>query len=150
MWTLLLLAATVRSFAHMRSGFPIATKWCCDQDVKVVRSSADRNNCKNKGMFCNFSVGVALKVWFLHAQYMKMTRDEHVLGFKSCDISIYWWICMLSFLLKQNWIVIDDFLLNLFATFDSVLGMQITVGLQVDTELILLQCRRLYSKCKWS
>jgi len=57
---------------------------------------------------------------------------------------------MLSFLLKQNWIVIDDFLLNLFATFDSVLGMQITVGLQVDTELILLQCRRLYSKCKWS
>jgi len=23
-----------------RSGFPIAKKWCCDQDVKVVRSSA--------------------------------------------------------------------------------------------------------------
>ena len=23
-----------------RSGIPIATKWCCDQDVKVVRSSA--------------------------------------------------------------------------------------------------------------
>ena len=23
-----------------RSGFPITTKWCCDQDVKVVRSSA--------------------------------------------------------------------------------------------------------------
>ena len=23
-----------------RSGFPIATKWCCDQDVKVVRSTA--------------------------------------------------------------------------------------------------------------
>jgi len=23
-----------------RSGFPIATKWCCDQNVKVVRSSA--------------------------------------------------------------------------------------------------------------
>jgi len=23
-----------------RSGFPIATKWCCDQDVEVVRSSA--------------------------------------------------------------------------------------------------------------
>ena len=23
-----------------RSGFPIATKWCCDQDVKVVWSSA--------------------------------------------------------------------------------------------------------------
>jgi len=23
-----------------RSGFPIATKWCYDQDVKVVRNSA--------------------------------------------------------------------------------------------------------------
>ena len=39
-WSLLLLAATVRSFAHMLLGFPIATKWCCDQDVEVVRSSA--------------------------------------------------------------------------------------------------------------
>jgi len=29
------------------------------------------------------SVGVALKVWFVHAQYMNMTRDEHILRFKS-------------------------------------------------------------------
>jgi len=43
---------------------------------------------KNKGCCCNLSVGVALKVWFLHAQYVKMTRDDHVLGFKSYDISI--------------------------------------------------------------
>jgi len=40
-----------------RSGYPIATKWCCDQDVKVVRSSAftqrtsDRCvRCKKEGM----------------------------------------------------------------------------------------------------
>ena len=89
-----------------------------------------------------------------------MTRDEHVPGFKSCeccratmlchaviDISIYWWIWMLSFLLKDIWIGIDYFLLNLFAifvsflglqitvTFGSVLGLQVTVGLQVYTGL---------------
>jgi len=33
---------------------------------------------------------------------------------------------MLSFLLKQIWIGIDDFLLNFFATFGSVLGLQVT------------------------
>jgi len=33
---------------------------------------------------------------------------------------------MLSFLLKQNWIAIDYFLLNFVATFASVLRLQIT------------------------
>jgi len=40
-----------------RSGFPIATKWCCDQDVKVVRSSGFTQKraigavrCKKEGM----------------------------------------------------------------------------------------------------
>jgi len=48
---------------------------------------------------------------------------------------------MLSFLLKQNWIGIDYFLLKFFATFDAVLGLQITVtfgsvlGLQVNSGL---------------
>jgi len=54
---------------------------------------------------------------------------------------------MLSFLLKQFWIGIDDFLLNFFATFGSilelqitvtfgsVLGLQVTVGLQVNSGL---------------
>jgi len=56
---------------------------------------------KNKGCCCNLSVGVALKVWFLHAQYVKMTRDDHVLGFKSYDISIYWLIWKLSFCLNR-------------------------------------------------
>jgi len=48
---------------------------------------------------------------------------------------------MLSFFLKPNWIGIDYFLLNFFATFASVLRLQITVtfgsvvGLQVNTGL---------------
>jgi len=56
-----------------------------------------------------------------------MTRDEHVQGFKPYDISIYSLIWKLSFLFKQNWFGIDDFLLSFFATFVSVLGLQITV-----------------------
>jgi len=66
-----------------------------------------------------------------HAQYVKMTRDEHALGFgfKSCDISTYWWMWMLSFLLNQIWIGIDYFLLNFIATFGSILGLQATIGL---------------------
>jgi len=36
---------------------------------------------------------------------------------------------MLSFLLKQVWIGIDYFLLNFFATFASVLGLQFTITL---------------------
>jgi len=56
-------------------------------------------------------------------------------------------IWKLSFLFKQNWFGIDDFLLNFFATFVSVFGLQITVtfgsvlglqvavGLQVNTGL---------------
>jgi len=48
---------------------------------------------------------------------------------------------MLSFLLEQIWIGIDYFLLNFFATFASVFGLQITVpfgsvlGLQVTVGL---------------
>jgi len=40
---------------------------------------------------------------------------------------------MLSFLLKQIWVGIDYFLLNFFATFGSISGLEITVGLQVNT-----------------
>jgi len=64
-----------------------------------------------------------------------MARDEHVLGFKSCDILIYLWIWMLSFSLEQIWIGIDYFLLNFIATFGSVLGLQVTAGPQVNSEL---------------
>jgi len=39
---------------------------------------------------------------------------------------------MLTFLLNQIWIGIDDFLLNFFATFCSVLGLQVTVLIRVS------------------
>jgi len=42
---------------------------------------------------------------------------------------------MLSFLLKQIWIGIDYFLLNFFATFGFILGLKVTVGLQVNDGL---------------
>jgi len=42
---------------------------------------------------------------------------------------------MLSFLLEQIWIGIDYFLLNFFATFGSVLGLQVTAGPQVNSVL---------------
>jgi len=42
-------------------------------------------------------------------------------------------IWMLSFLLKEIWIGRDDFLLNFFATFGSVLGLQVNTGLQPPT-----------------
>ena len=110
-------------------------RWCQVQSSQKERAETRRGCC------CNFADGVALKVRFSHAQYMKMTRDEHVLGFKSCDISICWWIWMLSFLLKLIWIGIDFLLLKFFATFGSVSGLPITVtfgsvlGPQVTVEL---------------
>jgi len=66
---------------------------------------------------------------------MKIVRDEHVLGFKSCDISIHWWIWILSFLLERIWIGTDYFRLNFIATFGSILGLQVTAGPQVDSGL---------------
>jgi len=65
------------------SALLITTKWCFDQDVKVVPGTTFTkricNGCgslQKRGDVCwNLSVGVALKVWFSYAQYMKMTRD---------------------------------------------------------------------------
>ena len=56
-----------------RSRFPIASKWCCYQDVKVVLSSAFtqrmRDRCsslqKRRGCCCNLSGGVVLIVRFI-------------------------------------------------------------------------------------
>ena len=58
-----------------------------------------------------------------------MIRDEHVLEFvlKSCGILVFWWIWILSFLLNQIWIGIDNILLNFFTTFGSVLELQVTL-----------------------
>ena len=86
-------------------------RWCQVQPSQKERAIGAVFK-KNGGCCCNFSVGIALKVWFSHAQYMKMTRDEHVLGFIPYDISIYWLIWKLSFLFKQNWFEIDDFQMN--------------------------------------
>ena len=55
-----------------RSSFPIATKWCCDQDVKVVPGSVFiKKNVRSvqfvvkmRGCCCNLSFGVVLNVWF--------------------------------------------------------------------------------------
>ena len=109
-------------------------RWCQIQPSQNERA-IDAVCWKNEECCCNLSVGVALKVWFSHAQHMKMTRYEHLLGFKPYDTSIYWLIWKLWFLFKHNWFPIDDFLLNFFATFGSVLGLQVTVRLQVNTGL---------------
>jgi len=42
---------------------------------------------------------------------------------------------MLSILLEQIWIGIEDFLLNFIATFRSVLGLQVTAGPQLNSGL---------------
>ena len=110
--SLLLLSATVWSFVHL----PIAF---FDRNTRNILTFLSNGQC------------------------MKVTRDEHVLGFgfKSCDISIYWWNWMLSLLLKQISIGIDEFRPNFFWTFDSVLVLQVTVnlgsllGLQVNSGL---------------
>jgi len=102
---------------------------------------------KKRGMLLQPLGWCCIEVWFSYAQYMKMTRDEHILGFKTYDILIYWLIWKLLFLFKQHWFGIDDFLLNFFSTFvsvlwlqitvtfGSVLGLQGTVGLQVNAGL---------------
>jgi len=101
----------------------------------------NRRGCNNIPSFAMNRTDRMLFVWRLHlapppphAQYKKMTRDEHVLGFtfKSCQIPIYWWIWMLSVLLNQIWIGIDDFLLNVFTTFGPALGLQVTVLIRVS------------------
>jgi len=65
---------------------------------------------------------------------MKMTRNQHVLGFgfKSCGNLVICWIWILSFLFNQIWIAIDDILLNFFATLGSVLGFQVAVLIRVS------------------
>ena len=47
-----------------RSGFPIATKWCCDQDVEVVPSSAfTQRTCDRCGSFQKGGDVVATLRW---------------------------------------------------------------------------------------
>jgi len=135
-----LCALAAQPFQSQQSGaLTRMWRWCQVQPSQKERARGEVH-CKNEGTLLDLSVSVALKAWYSYAQYMKMTRPEHVFVFKSCDISIHWWIWVLSFLLKQNWIGIDYFLLNFFATFASVLRLQIIVtfgsalGLQVTVD----------------
>jgi len=64
------------------SGIPIATKWCCDQDVKVVLCEAiTKRNCdrsvriKRRGYCCNHSSGVALKCAVQHESNVR--EEQH-------------------------------------------------------------------------
>ena len=58
--------------AHATRAYPIATKWCCDQDMELVPSSAfTQKNVRSvrfvvirRGCWCNLSGGAALIVWF--------------------------------------------------------------------------------------
>jgi len=71
-----------------RSGFPIATKWCCDQDVEVVQSSAFTQKnvrsvwfvVKRRGCCCNLSGGVALTAWFTTNGMCVKNNTIHVCG----------------------------------------------------------------------
>jgi len=90
------------------SAFPITTKRCFDQHVKMVPGTTFTkrtcNRCgllKKRGMLlqplgwgCIESVVIACP--------KEMTRDEHVLGFKHYDFSMYWLIWKLWFLLIRN------------------------------------------------
>ena len=70
-----------------------------------------------------------------HAWYMKMARDEYVLGFKSCDISIYWLVGCYYFCLKRFGLEFIIFFLTL-----SQLSVQFW-------DYRLLQDRRLTVDC---
>jgi len=84
--SLLLLGATAWSFAHLLIGLSNHNKVVLGPGCEGgARYNLHKKNvqlvwfiAKPRVCCCNFLVGAALKVWFSHAQYMKMTRDEHV------------------------------------------------------------------------
>ena len=106
-----LCALAARRFQSQQSGaLTRMWRWCQVQPSQI-ECAIGAVHCKNEGMLLEpFSWRCIESVVFIYtAQYMKMTRHEHVFVFKSCDISIHWWIWMLSFLLKQSLIGIDYF-----------------------------------------
>jgi len=53
------LLSQCEALCTCRSGFPLATKWCCDQDVKVVPSAAfTKRMCDRCGSHCKKEVDV--------------------------------------------------------------------------------------------
>jgi len=66
------------------SSFPITTKWCCDQDVKVVPGADWKKNMQSvrfvakwRGCYCNLSVGVALNALFT-TNGMRAKNNTHI------------------------------------------------------------------------
>jgi len=125
-----------RSFQSQQSGaLTRMWRWCQVQPSQKERAMGALH-CKNEEMLlqplgwcCIKSVVFSCST---HENHQRWTCT--VLGFKSCDISIYWWIWMLPFLLKQIQIGIDGFLLDFFATLGSVSPLQVNAGrLQFNT-----------------
>ena len=65
------LLSQCEALCTCRSGFPIATKWCCDQDVEVVPGAAFTKKraigavrCKKEWMLLQALWWHALIVWF--------------------------------------------------------------------------------------
>jgi len=122
-----LSALAALPFQSQQSG-ALARMWRWCQVKSSQKSGIGGGYCKNERILlqplswpCFESVVFACP---MHENDQRWTCT--VIGLKSCDISVYCWIWMLSFLLKHNGIGNDYFLLN-FVTFVSVLGVQITV-----------------------
>ena len=142
-----LCTLAARPFQSQQSGaLTWMWRWCQVQPLQKERATGVVH-CKNEGMLLQLLSWRCIESVVFACPITKLTRDEHVLGFKSCDISIYWWIWMLSFLLKQIGIGIVCFLFELlrnfpfsfetadYCNFRFSLGLQMTVGLQVNTRL---------------
>ena len=104
-----LCALAARRFQTQQSGASTRIcRWCQVQPSQKERAIG-AVHCKRRDVVATSLLALHWKSGFRMPNTWKW-RDEYVLGFKSCNISIYWWIWMLSFLLKQIWIGIDDFL----------------------------------------
>jgi len=88
--------------AHAAWAFPIATKWCCDQDVEGrARCSLHKKNVrsvrfvvKRKGCCCNLSGCIVLNVWSttngmcVKNNNMYTWREQAILEWLQCMNSI--------------------------------------------------------------
>jgi len=122
MLSLLLLAATVWSFAHMLLGLSDCNKmvlwpWC----VSRARSNLQKKNVrsvrfavKRRGCCCNLSIGVALNVWFTTNSAQRTCHLGFPIATKWCcdqDVKVvtlllqwmlHWWKFNDSILLEHS------------------------------------------------
>ena len=110
---------SVKLCAIVLSGFPIATRWCCDQDVKVVlgatftkKHTIGAVHCIKEGICCNLSVGVALNVRF--TKYgMCAKNSTHIYVARTSNgrvISIEWFRWVTSTMLVNlvsSWLYLE-------------------------------------------